>query len=490
MLNKLSKFKFLSHYLLLLSILALALTLRFYRLDSPLADWHSWRQADTASVTREFVKHNYPIFKPHYHDLSNIPNGLDNPEGYRMVEFPIINYLTAQILRSNPQLDLVTTSRLVSIIASLVSIACIYGLVWNLSKDKLQAGLAALFFAILPYSIYYSRSILPEPIMVATQMLSLYCFSLYLDEKKMSAKGLLVYSISYLSLVLAFLLKPITVFLAPVYFILLWRKHAFSLFKQPMLYLYPTSILPLLLWRRHIQQFPEGIPAFDWLLNGNGIRLRPAWWRWIFADRIGRLILGYWGTGLAFAGIISWQKKLRDFDIFTLAYAFSMLIYMVVIATGNVQHDYYQIILTPLISILIARGFLFFWRLPKSISHSLLTKSASIFIVLLMLAFSWYEVKGYFNINNPTIVKAGQRSDQLVSENAQIIAPYMGDTAFLFQTNRRGWPIGGEIEKKISLGATHYLATTYDDEARELEAEYETVEKTSEYLLLDLRKKL
>ena len=33
-------------------ILVLGLIVRLYKLNTPLADWHSWRQVDTASVAR------------------------------------------------------------------------------------------------------------------------------------------------------------------------------------------------------------------------------------------------------------------------------------------------------------------------------------------------------------------------------------------------------------------------------------------------------
>ena len=41
---------------ILIFILFLGLVLRLYRFDNPIADWHSWRQADTSSVSREFAQ--------------------------------------------------------------------------------------------------------------------------------------------------------------------------------------------------------------------------------------------------------------------------------------------------------------------------------------------------------------------------------------------------------------------------------------------------
>ena len=40
-------------------------------------------------------------------------------------------------------------------------------------------------------------------------------------------------------------------------------------------------------------QFPEGIRVWDWLLNSDGIRFKGAFFYWIFAERLAKLILGY-----------------------------------------------------------------------------------------------------------------------------------------------------------------------------------------------------
>jgi hypothetical protein len=104
----------------------------------------------------------------------------------------------------------------------------------------------------------------------------------------------------------------------------------------------------------------------------------------------------------------------------------------------------------------------------------------------LSLFLSWPTIKTYYHINHWAIVRAGKVADQLLPQDATVIAPYMGDTAFLYQTNRKGWPIGHDIEDKIGKGATHYISVNYDDEARNLESRYKTITKTEEFLILDL----
>ncbi|MEK7064698.1 MAG: hypothetical protein AAB973_03785, partial [Patescibacteria group bacterium] len=116
------------------AILVLALVLRLYKIDNPVADWHSFRQADTASVTREYLKHGLNWLVPKYHDLSNIQSGKENPAGYRMVEFPIINGATAALIQIlHLQAQEVLVGRLVSVLFSLITIVSIYLLGRSLS---------------------------------------------------------------------------------------------------------------------------------------------------------------------------------------------------------------------------------------------------------------------------------------------------------------------------------------------------------------------
>lgn len=474
------------HSVLVIFLVAVGLAVRLYKLTTPLGDWHSWRQADTASVTREFVKHNYPIWLPHYHDLSNVPSGLDNLDGYRMVEFPLVNYGIAHFLRYFHQFDLVVISRLVSIGFSLLSIVSLYGIVYLLSRKTSLAFLSGLVFAILPYSVYYSRVILPEPAMISMQLLSLWLFIVWLENHH-AKKSLLFYFGSVIAFALSLLLKPTAIFIAPVFAVVAFGYLGLKAFTNKWLWLFATAFIPVIAWRKWIQQYPAGIPASDWLYNGNGIRLRPAWWRWLFADRLSRLILGYWGVVLVIAGTvgkITGDKRKHLFDVVTLVWTGCMLAYLVIFATGNVQHDYYQTLLIPIISILFARGLV--WLGSVANTNRIIVYPTLVFVSALSLFFGWWEVRGYYNINNWAMVEAGQKIDQIAPADARVIAPYGGDTAFLFQTNRTGWPIPGLIDQRIKQGASYYVTTAFDDEAQALAKKYAVVEHNDKYTIIDL----
>src|SRR3990167_2510237 len=84
-------------------IVILGFLVRLYKIDNPIADWHSWRQADTAAVARNFDKFGFTPFLPSYDDLSSVQSGKENPRGYRLVEFPLyqtVGYFSFKLFSS------------------------------------------------------------------------------------------------------------------------------------------------------------------------------------------------------------------------------------------------------------------------------------------------------------------------------------------------------------------------------------------------------
>lgn len=463
--------------MLLSLIIVLALVLRLYKIDNPIADWHSFRQADTASVTREYLKHGINWLVPKYHDLSNIQSGKENPAGYRMAEFPLVNGITATIIQTlHLQAQEVLVGRLTSVFFSLITIVSIFFLGRSLGGPL--TGLAgAIVFGISPYSVYYSRTILPEPALLAFSTLSLALFSIWLEKKDR-----FLYPSALLSLTLALLVKPYAIFLTPLFLVLCFVKKAKIKDYFLALFMIGISAIPLALWRNWILRFPEGIPASDWLYNKDNIRFKGAFFHWLFEIRLGILILGVTGSLPLVLGIFK-KDKFRPFYVI---WAICLFAYLSIFAGGNIQHDYYQFFLMPFIALAIGRGISFLWELPQNY----LGRKTIIFMIggitVYSLFVSWYNIRGYYQINNWPIVEAGQKADQVLPKDAKVIAPYNGDTAFLFQTNRTGWPIGYYIDQKIKEDATAYVTVVYDDEAHTLEKQYPTLAKTDNYLIIDL----
>jgi 4-amino-4-deoxy-L-arabinose transferase-like glycosyltransferase len=381
----------------------------------------------------------------------------------------------------------VLISRLFSVAASVGTVLFLYGFVENITKDKNLAWLSGMFFALMPYSIFYSRVILPEPYVLLFSMGSLY-FLVRAFKQRSPFTGWRLWASAVL-LSLAILLKPFVVFLAPVYLVLIWQRKDRQIFWSPVWLLYAAvAVLPFLWWRTWIEQFPSGIPASDWLMNSDGIRFRPAWFRWIFYERLTKLLLGF--AGLILAGAAFFWSKLKN-RVLLIAWSLGLLAYVSIFATGNVRHDYYQALFMPLAAIFLGFGTYHLWRQLqlRFAKDPLLRKvgqAGVVILVMLTILLPWRWIHGYFNVNHWEYVEAGQAVDRLTPEGAKIIAPAFGDTQFLFQTNRTGWPIGFKIEDKINKGAEYYVTTSNDDEARQLEQQYQVLEKNDRFMIIDL----
>ena len=77
LINRVINFKYIE-YIILTLLLIFGLLVRLYKIGNPIADWHSWRQADTASVTRSYVNLGLNLLYPKYQDISKIQTGYFN----------------------------------------------------------------------------------------------------------------------------------------------------------------------------------------------------------------------------------------------------------------------------------------------------------------------------------------------------------------------------------------------------------------------------
>ena len=199
------------------------------------------------------------------------------------------------------------------------------------------------------------------------------------------------------------------------------------------------------------------------------------------------MILGFFGV-LIF--IFSFLKKYkRENLLFAGSFALSAIIYMSVIATGNVQHDYYQILIIPAISLFMALGGEELIKRGEKM-HKFLGFSAFIVLTVLSLALGWNQIRFYFDINNHSIIAAGQAIDRLTPKNAKVIANYNGDTSFLYQTKREGWAsFEKPLPEMINMGAS-YLALVNPTKADlQIGKTYKIIALTPEYVIFDLRQK-
>ena len=105
-----------------------------------------------------------------------------------------------------------------------------------------------------------------------------------------------------------------------------------------------------------------------------------------------------------------------------------------------------------------------------------------------MVGFSWYQVKEYYKINRPEIIEAGQFINENTPRNAKVIAPYNGDTAFLYQTQRKGWPIKNrKIYDLIQMGASYYVSVNPDNVDEDVKNKCQIMKRAPQWIVYDLK---
>lgn len=481
-----NKLRFLFNPLFVLFlIIILGFAVRLYKIDNPVADWHSWRQADTAAVARNFYKEGFNPFIPKYDDMSGVAQfPIPNPNRYRLVEFPIYNSIVYFGYLLNGGVD-EKIARLTTVLISLGSIVFIY-LISKKYFGVFIALVSSLLFAILPFNIFFSRVILPEPTLVFFSL-----GMLYFADKWIKEGGKKLYILSVLFTSSAFLIKPMAGFylLPLIYSYYQKEKKLWPIPVRYFAWIIP-SILPFIGWRIWISQHPEGIPASNWLLNGNGIRFKPAFWRWIIGDRFGREILSVTGSFLFFLGLVIRPLSKEGWLLHLLA--LSSFLFLIVFATGNVQHDYYQTLIIPALVIFTARGFvLLLCGFPPFIAR-LWTIPLAVLFLILTIFLGWNEIKGLYQVNNPVIVEAGKEADKILPKDAVVVAPYQGDTSFLYQTNRIGFAVVGMPIKDLIDGyKVHYfISTAKDAKTKWVMRKYVTLVDNDRYVIVDLTHEL
>ncbi|MBI1863083.1 glycosyltransferase family 39 protein [Candidatus Microgenomates bacterium] len=474
--------------ILLLGVIVLsAIILRWQNITAPLADFHSWRQADTAAVARNYVRDGIDLFHPKYDDLSNIQSGTDNPQGLRMVEFPLYNAVIAMFAHI-PGLSVEVAGRIVTILSSVVVIVVIYLLCLE-ESGIITAVAAGLLYAIFPFFVYFSRVVLPESSALACTFLGV--FFLYLN-KYPQRKGIriLFYILAAFLFACGILIKPTVIFYALVFGWLFIRQYEWDLLKKWPVYLFfILAFIPFILWRRYILQFPEAIPVSDWLLtsvNTTGgmqpIFLKPSFFRWIFYERINNIIFGGYMTVFFVLGILRKPKS-----IFLMSIVASAITFIFVFEGGNVQHEYYQTIIFPGLAVAVGLGVSFI----AENYVAFLNPFATGFAILLLTAFSYfisyYHVKGYYGysadlVNIASIIKTvTQPGDKIVTDS-------VGDTTLLYLSDRRGSPAPYKDMEEFKKDGYKYFITMNGDviKAKKIEHKYPLKFENSKFAIFEL----
>jgi 4-amino-4-deoxy-L-arabinose transferase-like glycosyltransferase len=190
--------------IILIAILVFAFLVRLYGIESPLADFSSWRQVDTTSIARFFAENGFNIFHPQLLYDGPGPN-------YTQLELQITTFLIAILFKFAGMRELY--ARIIPVLFFTGSALLLFLFIKKLT-DRPTALLSTLVYSVLPMGIYYSRTVQPESSMLFFGIAALYTFLLWL-EKKSTLYFVLAVIVGCLSVLAklpnAFLLLPIAI---------------------------------------------------------------------------------------------------------------------------------------------------------------------------------------------------------------------------------------------------------------------------------------
>lgn len=182
-------------------IVLLAIAFRFYRIDIPFTEGHSWRQVTNADIARHYALGSMNLFLPRVSW-----GGLNGVVG---MEFPLLHYVTAIAWRIGGESHYV--ARLISMAFSVTSVVLIFLLGRRWFGAPAGRG-AAFLFAVSPSLVFFGRAFMSDTPMVTFMVAAVLAWDWYFERPQLW-RGLL----AVLFTALAPLVKlPAIVVLAPI----------------------------------------------------------------------------------------------------------------------------------------------------------------------------------------------------------------------------------------------------------------------------------
>jgi 4-amino-4-deoxy-L-arabinose transferase-like glycosyltransferase len=462
-----------------LALAMLALVLRCYGVTAPLLDYHSWRQADTAAIARNYATNGFHLLAP------QVDWGGQTP-GYVESEFPLYSYSLALLYGVFGIHDWL--GRLLTALASAVAVGALYGLALAL-WDRRAAVYAALALALLPFSIYFGRTVMPDTLMLLTAILALWTFYRWLERRSAGR-----FVVALLCGILAPLAKTPNVLICAVPLAYLTWAYRPPRAAWVALAVYGLCFAaPSLLWMRHARDLPLdphisfgiGEKLFDTTL------LRDPHFYLLLARSSVRDVLTLAGLPFFVVGLASARsadQSARDAGPvvarvrwFPHAWLVGALVFLCASAAGVVGQDYYILPLAGPGALLIGLGLAHAQRYLASPGENTALVAAQSHTGARLVVLWWKRlvpVLGVMGIAALSFVRVaplyqttdfyrtlGQRVDLALpaGERVGVIAPAVSE--ILYYAGRRGWRLDagvivpGGLSSLPPLGVRYLLIT-------------------------------
>ena len=378
-------------------------------------------------------------------------------------EFPLFTYLVALLYKIFGFDEIL--GRLVAIAFSMGSIWFLY-LLGKRYFDETSALVACGLFAVLPFSVYYSRTFMPESAMIFFSISMVYMFARWLDTRKWSH-----FILASLFSTLAFLVKLPTLYMGAPLLFLAWNNFRGKIFYQPLLYIFVIVILiPPTLWFSYIArlQFETYGGSNVWLdmLKDYEVLFTLRYWKLIFVTRLIEKMFAFTVFPFVVLGMRAYTSNKENHVLHI--WFFSICLYFVIAAKYNFIHEYYQVPIIPVGCLFAGKFIADFYRKNTSGDYY---KSGKFWLVTLMIIFipihSIYKLNGRLNYNGIWLEISNAVQQKTVRTDRLILEEAVSNPRIFYYSQRKGWGYSifdelkpltpSRLEALIKKGATHYV---------------------------------
>jgi len=349
--------------------LAVGICLRLIGLHNPPYDNHHFRQCQTLSTLEDFYRNGVDLLHPHAIYVGY--------PGLYVLELPLFQAIGAALYHwFGPHLELI---RVLNIVIGALTTLIFYriSLLWF---NRTTAILGAIIYWLAPLNIVFQRSTLLDPMAVLCAMASFYSMALLLAARVPENSGQfsptpgenrlwLWFSVFALTTLLTGLIKtlylwPGVVLFAQEFFA---RRCRLDRSLLPVAAVFAVTGLCFVLWNRYAAAanaanvLSEGVKPTS--LLGFSPLLKPEFYSFMLKTRP-KVWLGLLGALFYVFGLWAWWSERRTEGWKSRLFLIVCVppTYLLAFAKINYPHDYYQLIITPFLAILSAKGVLWLAR--------------------------------------------------------------------------------------------------------------------------------
>jgi hypothetical protein len=357
--------------------------------QAPLFDFHSWRQADTATIARNFTRDRFDPIRPEI-DARGMRTDGTVETGLELMA--ILAAVAAKGVGFSTHLG-----RLISACAFPFAAVLLYRFTRDRYGERVGLVTAWIYSFGLPLSMFMDRAFMNESLLALLSIVSLRAAQQYVAGRRLHFATLVV-----ASTLLGLIKPPYLVVWAPIAGLFIERHGWRALFRVDLLLGVAVNLVAVFLWFRHAHAiFVQNALSFGISNNMFSVETLTSveYWQVIFSH-LSRDVFTPLVLALALYGLVRSLAMRRWAEG---GGAVGFLVYLFVVTEGNRHQNYYQLVIAPIGAVLAGLGIIEWvgrlaalgqWREDRRAIVTAILVSVCVFSTFIRSAsfHSWYEV--------------------------------------------------------------------------------------------------